>query len=114
MRRYKKIVKKTYIIYYKIIIWANRIKNYLRQCGLYNTSQQGDLLFYVLYYSFARKNNSHKISPNDVQSIDAEALSDGDIAEYCNHIYEIYHSLGGTGKIAKGSQIIEMLIREFE
>ena len=68
----------------------------------------------VLYYSFARKNNSHKISPNDVQSIDAEALSDGDIAEYCNHIYEIYHSLGGTGKIAKGSQIIEMLIREFE
>ena len=102
------------IVYYKIIIWANRIKNYLRQCGLYNTSQQGDLLFYVLYYSFARKNNSHKISPNDVQSIDAEALSDGDIAEYCNHIYEIYHSLGGTGKIAKGSQIIEMLIREFE
>lgn len=102
------------IVYYKIIIWANRIKNYLRQCGLYNTSQQGDLLFYVLYYSFARKNNSHKISPKDVQSIDAEALSDGDIAEYCNHIYEIYHSLGGTGKIAKGSQIIEMLIREFE
>ena len=102
------------IVYYKIIIWANRIKNYLQQCGLYNTSQQGDLLFYVLYYSFARKNNSHKISPNDVQSIDAEALSDGDIAEYCNHIYEIYHSLGGTGKIAKGSQIIEMLIREFE
>ena len=102
------------IVYYKIIIWANRIKNYLRQCGLYNTSQQGDLLFYVLYYSFARKNNSQKISPNDVQSIDAEALSDGDIAEYCNHIYEIYHSLGGTGKIAKGSQIIEMLIREFE
>ena len=102
------------IVYYKIIIWANRIKNYLRQCGLYNTSQQGDLLFYVLYYSFARKNNSHKISPNDVQSIDAEALSDGDIAEYCDHIYEIYHSLGGTGKIAKGSQIIEMLIREFE
>ena len=102
------------IVYYKIIIWANRIKNYLRQCGLYNTSQQGDLLFYVLYYSFARKNNSHKISPKDVQSIDAEALSDGDIAEYCHHIYEIYHSLGGTGKIAKGSQIIEMLIREFE
>ena len=102
------------IVYYKIIIWANRIKNYLRQCGLYNTSQQGDLLFYVLYYSFARKNNSHKISPKDVQSIDAEALSDGDIAEYCDHIYEIYHSLGGTGKIAKGSQIIEMLIREFE
>ena len=102
------------IVYYKIIILANRIKSYLRQCGLYNTSQQGDLLFYVLYYSFARKNNSHKISPKDVQSIDAEALSDGDIAEYCNHIYEIYHSLGGTGKIAKGSQIIEMLIREFE
>ena len=67
-----------------------------------------------MYYSFARKYNSHQISPNDVKSIDIDALTDGDIAEYCNHIYEIYHSLGGTGKTAKGSQIIETLIQEFK
>ena len=102
------------IVYYKIIIWANRIKNYLRQCGLYNASQQGDLLFYVLYYSFAKKNNSSQISPSDVKSIDIDILTDKDISEYCSHIYEIYHSLGGTGKTAKGSQIIETLMQEFK
>ena len=102
------------IVYYKIIIWSNRIKNYLRQCGLYNASQQGDLLFYVLYYSFAKKNNSSQISPNDVKSIDIDILTDTDISEYCSHIYEIYLSLGGTGKTAKGSQIIETLMQEFK
>ncbi|MEY8337888.1 hypothetical protein AALB16_07610 [Lachnospiraceae bacterium 62-35] len=102
------------IVYYKIIIWSNRIKNHLRQCGLYNASQQGDLLFYALYYSFAKKNNSPQISPNDVKSIDIDILTDRDISEYCSHIYEIYYSLGGTGKTAKGSQIIETLVQEFK
>ena len=63
--------------------------------------------------SFAKKNNSSQISPNDVKSIDIEILTDKDISEYCSHIYEIYHSLGGTGKTAKGSQIIETLMKEF-
>lgn len=101
------------IVYYKIITWANRIKVYLRQCELYTPSQQGDLMFYILYYSFAKKINSSKITESDVKNINIDILTDKDIMEYSNHIFEIYQSLGGTGKIAKSSEIIDTLIREF-
>jgi hypothetical protein len=100
-------------VYYKIVIWANEIKRYLRQCGLYDIKQQGDLLFYVLYYSCAKKVNNSIITDKDVKEMEQNFLTTKDIEEYCKHIYDIYMSLGGTGKVAKGSGMIDILKSEF-
>ena len=89
------------------------MKLYLKKCGLYNTTQQGDMLFYILYYSFAKEINSSEISANHIKSMNIEALSEEKIIAYTQHIFNIYGAHGGNSKAAKGSSIIETLKKEF-
>ena len=100
-------------IYYFIVIWANQIKQYLKTCGLYDTTQQGDMLFYILYYSFAKENNTANISTNNIKSMNIDSLSEEKIITYTEHIFNLYQSQGGNSKAAKGSAIIELLKNEF-
>lgn len=100
-------------IYYTIIIWANRIKLYLKSCNKYDAVTQGDLLFYILYYSFAKSLSKSKITPDDIKTIDIEILSPEKIEEYTEHVNSIYQSNGGNAKTAKSSVIIDALISEF-
>lgn len=101
------------IVYYKIILIANRIKDYLRQCNKYDTRQQGDLLFYVLFYVFAKQLGTVQITSNSIKDMDTDNVSEELIAEYTNVIFDIYSNLGGTGTIAKSSKIIDSLITNF-
>lgn len=101
------------IVYYKIIVIANRIKDYLRQCNKYDTRQQGDLLFYVLFYAFAKQLGTVQITSNSIKDMDTDNVSEELIAEYTNIIFDIYSNLGGTGTIAKSSKIIDSLITNF-
>ena len=101
-------------VYYKIAVWANRIKFYLRHCGLYDTSQQGDLLFYILYYSCAKEIGKTIIEIKDVEDMDIDFLTEQDIELNSSHVFELYISLGGTGKVAKSSIIIDCLMNELE
>lgn len=100
-------------VYYFIVIWANRIKLYLKKCGLYDATQQGDLLFYVLYYSFAKELNSASVTADQIKELEIEFLTESKIIAYTEHIFDIYQSQGGTSKTAKGSLIIELLKKEF-
>ncbi|MCM1186916.1 MAG: AIPR family protein [Lachnoclostridium sp.] len=100
-------------VYYKIIIWANKIKNFLKRDASLDITTQGDLLFYVLYYAFAKKADSKIILANDIKEMDIDLLTDTDIQNFVSHIYEIYQLNGGDSKAAKGSAIIESLMNEF-
>lgn len=100
-------------IYYFIVVWANQIKLYLKKCGLYDTTQQGDMLFYILYYSFAKEISSSKITVDDIKSMNMESLSEEKIVSYTEHIFELYQLQGGNSKVAKSSAIIELLKNEF-
>lgn len=100
-------------VYYTIIIWANKIKVYLKSSSQYDSVTQGDLLFYVLYYSFAKKLSKKKISHKDINGMDITTLLQEDIQEYTEHVNEIYIRGGGTSKTAKSSYIIDALMDEF-
>jgi len=100
-------------VYYFIIVWANQIKTYLKKCGIYDITQQGDMLFYILYYSFAKELNSSTITASSIKSIEVESLSEEKIISYTEHVYNLYQAQGGTSKVAKGSSIIESLKNEF-
>lgn len=101
-------------IYYKIIIWANRIRFYLRNCNDYDSTTQGDLLFYILYYAFATHINKAVIKVNDIKNINIDDLKDEQIIEYTEFVFLKYMNLGGTSKVAKSAAIIDVLMKEFE
>jgi len=71
------------------------------------------MLFYILYYSFAKEISSSKITVDDIKSMNMESLSEEKIVSYTEHIFELYQLQGGNSKVAKSSTIIELLKNEF-
>ena len=100
-------------VFYNAAKLGKDIEIILKKSSEYTQAQKNDILFYVLYYSVAKAINNSTISATDLKTLDFNLFSETYILDVANEVLKKYNSLGGTGKVAKGSGLIELLKNEF-
>lgn len=77
--------------------------------GVENMSkvEKGDILFYAIYSIAAKLIGKEVIKASDLDSFEKSQLNEQEIKTTINDIFDIYKSLGGTSKVAKGPELIK-------
>ena len=101
-------------VFYNIAITGKRMELLLKRCGNYSITQISDIRFYVLYLVFSKVIGKAAPTPQDIFSLSLEAITVKIILETAAEVYGVYLSLGGTDKVAKGSELIAALQKDFE
>jgi hypothetical protein len=96
-------------VFYNAAMLGKKIERCLKSSVEYSQAQKNDVLFYVLYFSVAKSLNKMTISIKDIKDIDLESIHDEYILGITAQVFTEYNSLGGDGKTAKGSDLIERL-----
>lgn len=78
----------------------------LKKSNIYTQAQKNDIMFYVFYYSVAKKMRKSKITLSEVKELDLNLFTEEYILEIASHVFDEYNRLGGNGKVAKGSELI--------
>ncbi len=86
---------------------GKRVENILKKSNLFSTAHKSDILFYVLYLVVYKKVNQAKISGELLATLDLEQFTEPFIIECAQEIFNLYQSLGGTDKVAKGGDLIK-------
>lgn len=97
-------------VFYKAAKLGKTIDICLKKSNKYTPSQKNDIIFYVLYYAVAKIIKKSKITPNDVKNINLELFTEKYILDIAQDVFDIYNNLGGSGKIAKGPELIKAII----
>ena len=71
---------------------------------------KNDILFYVVYFSVAKKLGKPVIELFDIKGLDLNFFTDEYITSAASEVFNEYEKLGGNGKVAKGSDLIDALI----
>ena len=95
--------------FYKSAKLGKHVSSVLKKMTSYSTSQKTDLLFYVLYYSVAKKLQRSTISAEDVANLNIDDFSEEYIQNISGEVFAEYQALGGNGKVAKGKLLISKL-----
>lgn len=95
--------------FYNAAYIGKRVEYYLKKNPKYTTVEKGDILFYVIYLIVAQITNKIEIDSNLLANIDINVITEGLINEVAEDIYVVYREMGGNGKIAKGSELVDKL-----
>ena len=82
----------------------------MKKSNAYSPAQKNDILFYVLYLSVAKKVGKPYISYKDVKELDLSEYTDEYVSQVAEVVFSEYEKLGGDGKVAKGSDLINVLV----
>lgn len=88
---------------------GKQVENVLKKSSPYSTAQKADILFYVIYTAVCKKVNYTKISSELLASIDLQEFTEPFILRCAEEVFNLYHEMGGTDKIAKGSDLIKKI-----
>lgn len=96
-------------VFYKSAYLGKQVDRCLKKSNQFTQAQKNDILFYVLLYLVANKLETTDITPKVIKEIDLECFSDDDILDSATQVLDQYNALGGDGKVAKGSELIEKI-----
>ena len=96
-------------VFYHAAKLGRNIELCLKKSNVYTQAQINDIIFYVLYYSVAKKISNPAISASDIKSLDFDIFSDEYILDIATQVFDQYKKLGGNGKVAKGTELISVL-----
>lgn len=86
------------------------IDRHLKMSQEYSTFQKNDIVFYILYYSVATHLKKAIITEQDLKELNIDDFKEMYIAEIAKRVFHEYQELGGNGKVAKGTGLINRLI----
>ncbi|MCL1488229.1 MAG: hypothetical protein MH186_10260 [Marinobacter sp.] len=75
----------------------------------YETAENSDIKFYVLYYLSCARVSSLYPSSNKIESILTADLLETNIDAAIDACYDIYRELGGSDKVAKGTDYLDKI-----
>ena len=101
-------------VFYNAALLGKKVETVLKKSQAYSQAEKNDILFYVIYYLVADMINKVEIGSDDVKSLDVSSISEDQILHVAQVVYSFYCSLGATGKVAKGSDLIELVKKEVE
>lgn len=99
-------------VFYHAAKLGRTIELCLKKSTTYSQAQKNDILFYVLYYSVAKIVGHAQISPSDVKTLDFNCFNEQYILDIAAYVFAQYDKLGGNGTVAKGSDLIRVLVNE--
>ena len=70
-----------------------------------------DIQFYIIYLSVALVVGKAEITSEELKQMDVDRVNDDIIGKALAKVLNIYNELGGNGKVAKGSQLISILMQ---
>lgn len=107
--------KKLYIdnqdldVFYNAAFLGKYIEHLLKKSADLTPAQKNDVLFYVLLCSVAKRLGKMSITPKDLKEIDLTYFTDEIILKTTKQVMSEYNALGGNGKVAKGSELIDKI-----
>lgn len=107
---YNKIFNKRYSLnlYLNGVKIARRIEAIMKEIGI----QAGDILnlkYHIMMFVIMYKNKWERVSWKNFEEVDIDSILDDEIKEAIVIVRDIFESLGGTDKIAKGSNFVEVV-----
>lgn len=100
-------------VFYNSAKLGKMVEICLKKSNTYTPAQKNDILFYVLYLSVAKQVGKANITFKDVKEIDLNSYTDEYIVQIAETVFSEYEKLGGNGKVAKGSDLIDDLVSLF-
>lgn len=100
-------------VFYNSAKLGKMVEVCLKKSNVYTPAQKNDILFYVLYLSVAKSIGNANITFKDVKEIELNSYTDEYITQIAEIVFSEYEKLGGDGKAAKGSDLIDNLISIF-
>lgn len=100
-------------VFYNSAKLGKMVEVCLKKSNVYTPAQKNDILFYVLYLSVAKSIGNANITFKDVKEIELNSYTDEYITQIAKIVFSEYEKLGGDGKAAKGSDLIDNLISIF-
>ncbi len=95
--------------YYIVASWGRLVELRLKAIKKYETAENSDIKFYVLYYLACEKVHNLYPSNNKIEGLDAPELQEADIDAAIDVCYDIYKELGGNDKVAKGTDYLDKI-----
>lgn len=95
--------------YFIVASWGRQIELRLKDIRKFETAEISDIKFYVLFYMICVTTKSMYPSSNVIAGMDEKNITDEDIDAAADVCYTAYKDLGGTDKVAKGSDYLEKL-----
>jgi hypothetical protein len=93
--------------YYLVAFWGRAIENRLKVLKKYETPEINDIKFYVLYIVSCGATQNLYPDSQKFAAVNVEDLKNDLIDEAAQACFDIYKELGGTDKVAKGSEMLE-------
>lgn len=97
-------------IYYNSAVLGKKVELCLKRSSTYSPAQKNDILFYVVYFSAAKKLGKPIIELLDIKELDLDSFTDKYITDIASDVFFEYEKLGGNGRVAKGSDLIDTLV----
>ncbi|MED4567949.1 AIPR family protein [Brevibacillus agri] len=98
--------------YYNAAVIGKKVKSSISNSSLYSVSVQSDISFYVMYVCAAKLVGSTNITPEQLSKINIGQLTEENIQLCTEYVYKKYIQLGGNDKVAKGTNLIEMILMD--
>ncbi|MDR2589974.1 MAG: AIPR family protein [Oscillospiraceae bacterium] len=96
-------------VFYRVAILGKKVEQVIKSTE-HSSSEKGDILFYTLYFVLGTYFESSTILPENIKSMKLTEINDKLIYDAEKIVYNEYVDLGGTGIVAKGSDLINRLI----
>ncbi|MDD5267369.1 MAG: AIPR family protein [Methylococcales bacterium] len=95
--------------YFVVASWGREVELRLKVIKKYETAENSDIKFYVLYYLSCVKVNSLYPSNNKIESLVTADLPEANIDAAIDVCYDMYRELGGNDKTAKGTDYLDKI-----
>jgi len=95
--------------YFAVSSWGRAVELRLKENKKYETAENSDIKFYVLYYLACTKVNNLYPSNNKIEALDSTDLLEANIEVAIDVCYDTYKELGGTDKVAKGPDYLDKI-----
>ena len=96
-------------LFYRSACLGKKVEHILKASGTYTQSVKSDIMFYVLYTVAALAVHSPDINKKSFKEIDIAYFDPTKIETAAELVFNEYQFLGGTNKVAKGSDLLEKI-----
>jgi len=93
--------------YYLLAYWGRNIETSLKDSKKYSTPEISDIKFYTLYHAACVITENLYPSNNKISTLNKDDIDINTILSSADICYDLYRELGGTNKVAKGTELLE-------
>ncbi len=93
-------------VFYKVAYLGRTMKANLAHSSNMPSTERNDILYYLLYAVVAKRVGKREITFDDIKVFDIDTLSDKEIDEMKDIVYQKYKELGGNSRVAKSTTFV--------